>query len=146
MFDTLNRGNFIAGAAAALLMIGAAPALADNGSKRGDARNATVSVSYSTGAVKGNTRSHKANTRDHRYTHHTKRQTFDTRYRAYIVLTEENVRGKSKRKSGYGSNARTKRICTVEARGPQARYVSKRQLRRVAQNNCAKRAQIRIVR
>ena len=126
-------------------MIGAAPALADSGSKRGDARNATVSVSYSTGAVNVNARSHKANTRVYNKPSIRSARRSIRAIAPACVLTEENVRSKSKRSQVMAATRRTKRICTVEARGPQAHYVSKKRLRKIAQSNCAKRAQIRIV-
>ena len=147
MSKTFNRGKLIAGAAAAILMIGAAPAMADKGGKRSDARSASVSVSYSTGVVKKDAGLRKVQTRsDYKQTRHSNYRTFNTRYRATIVVTERTVHAKSKRNSRYNAKSRLNRVCTVEARGPEARYVSKRQLRRVAQHSCSKRSQIRIVR
>ena len=63
------------------------------------------------------------------------REVFDTRYRARIILTEEIVRTRR------GPSL----ICTVDARGPQARYVPKKRLRKVARRNCSHRAKVRIV-
>lgn len=62
------------------------------------------------------------------------RQVFDTRYRARIVLIEEAIR----------TRRGPRLVCTVEARGPEARYVSERRLRRIARNNCSPRANIRV--
>ena len=63
------------------------------------------------------------------------RQSFDTRYRARIILTEEIVRGRR-------GNRRL--VCTVKARGPEANYVSKRRMHRVANRNCSPRARVRV--
>lgn len=61
-----------------------------------------------------------------------RQRTFDTRGRARIILTEEEFR------RGY-------RICTVTARGPDARFVSPQRMRSIARNNCSRRADIRIL-
>jgi hypothetical protein len=64
------------------------------------------------------------------------RDTFRTGYRAEIALVEEiyyNTR------SGNGQ-----RVCTVRARGPEARLVTYSQLRRVAESHCSRRADIRV--
>lgn len=63
------------------------------------------------------------------------RQIFDTRYRAHIVLTEEIVRTR------HGPRL----LCTVDARGPDARYVSTRRMHWIADRNCSRRARVRIV-
>lgn len=63
------------------------------------------------------------------------RETFRTRYRARIVLTEELVR-----RGRYGPQL----ICTVQARGPEARYVPERRMYRIAHRNCSPRARIRV--
>ncbi len=63
-----------------------------------------------------------------------KRRSFDTRYRAQILLVEELFY------AGYGQRL----VCTVSARGPDARYISHGQLRRIAARNCSRRAEIRI--
>ena len=63
-----------------------------------------------------------------------KRLTFSTRFRATIVLTEDVVR----------SRRGPQQVCTVSVRGPQARLVPKKRLRRIARNNCSRRAKIRI--
>ena len=62
------------------------------------------------------------------------RQVFDTRHRARIVLIEEAVR----------TRRGPRLVCTVEARGPEARYVSERRMRRIARNNCSPRARIKV--
>lgn len=58
--------------------------------------------------------------------------TFGTRYRATIVLTENTLRGRGGLKN----------VCTVSVRGPQSRLVPIRQIRRIARNNCSRRAQV----
>ena len=63
------------------------------------------------------------------------REVYDTRYRARIILTEEIVRTR------HGPRL----ICTVDARGPQARYVPNKHLRRIARRECSRRADVRIV-
>ena len=63
------------------------------------------------------------------------KQTFDTRYRARIVLKEEVVRGRR-------GNRRL--VCTVQARGPEASYVPRRRMQRIANRNCSPRARVRI--
>lgn len=62
------------------------------------------------------------------------RQVFDTRYQARIVLVEEVVRTRKGRRL----------VCTVKARGQEASYVSKRRMRRIANNNCSPRARINV--
>lgn len=62
------------------------------------------------------------------------KQVFDTRHRARIVLIEEAVR----------TRRGPRLVCTVEARGPEARYVSERRMRRIARNNCSPRARIKV--
>ena len=60
---------------------------------------------------------------------------FDTRYRARIYLTEEE----------FNSRGGWRRVCTVEARGPDRRYVPYGQLRSIASRECSRRSEIRIV-
>lgn len=62
------------------------------------------------------------------------REVFNTRFRARIVLVEEAVR----------TRRGPRLVCTVKARGPEARYVSERRMRRIARNNCSQRAHIRV--
>lgn len=62
------------------------------------------------------------------------RDTFDTRYRARIVLIEEVVYNRKGRRL----------VCTVQARGPEAHYVSKRRINRIADRNCSPRARVRV--
>lgn len=94
----------------------------------------------------GNARHHRHYDRryNHRYDHRYDRRrnarrvvyrdVFDTRYRARIVLTEEIVH----RRKG------TRLVCTVRARGPEAEYVSKRRIHRIADRHCSPRARIRV--
>ncbi len=63
------------------------------------------------------------------------REVFDTRHRARIVLIEEAVR----------TRRGPRLVCTVEARGPEARYVSERRMHRIARNNCSPRARVRVL-
>lgn len=63
------------------------------------------------------------------------REVFDTRYRARIILTEEVVR----------TRRGPRLLCTVRARGPEARYVSERRMHRIARRNCSHRARVRVV-
>lgn len=62
------------------------------------------------------------------------REVFNTRFRARIVLIEEAVR----------TRRGPRLVCTVKARGPEALYVSERRMRRIARNNCSRRAHIRV--
>ena len=62
------------------------------------------------------------------------RDVFQTRYRARIVLTEEIVY----RRKG------ARLVCTVRARGPEADYVSKRRIHRIANRHCSPRARVRV--
>ena len=62
---------------------------------------------------------------------------FPTRFsRTRIILTENFVR----------AHRGPQKLCTVSVRGPQARLVPKKRLRRVARNNCSRRAKIQISR
>ena len=63
------------------------------------------------------------------------REVFDTRYRARIVLVEEAVR----------TRRGPRLVCTVEARGPEAGYVSERRMHKIARNNCSQRARVRVL-
>lgn len=62
------------------------------------------------------------------------RQEFPTPYRARIVLVERVIW------TPRGEDC----VCTVSARGPDAGYVSHRQLRRIARNYCSPRSRIQI--
>ena len=62
------------------------------------------------------------------------RRVIDTRHRARIILTEEIVR----------TRRGARLVCNVSVRGPEARYVSNKRLRRVARNQCSSRARINI--
>ncbi len=62
------------------------------------------------------------------------REVYDTRYRARIILTEEVIRTR------HGPRL----LCTVDARGPEARYVPNKRLRKIARDNCSRRAEVRI--
>ncbi|NOX93708.1 MAG: hypothetical protein GXP04_01025 [Alphaproteobacteria bacterium] len=62
------------------------------------------------------------------------REVFDTRYRARIVLIEEVVR----------SRRGPRLVCTVQAKGPEAGYVSKRRMHRIANRVCSSSARIQV--
>jgi len=63
-------------------------------------------------------------------------QTYQTRHRAWVVLTEKVVRGR---------RGHARLVCTVQARGPEADYVSERRINRIAYRDCSPRARIRIL-
>jgi hypothetical protein len=63
-----------------------------------------------------------------------RRDVFDTRYRARIYLTEEEF---------YTRGGRY-RVCTLEVRGPDRRYVPYGQVRSLANRQCSRRSEIRI--
>lgn len=62
-----------------------------------------------------------------------KRRVYDTRYRARIFVVEEV----------HYSRRGSRLVCTVDVRGPDSRYVSRNQVRRVANSTCSHRARIR---
>lgn len=70
------------------------------------------------------------------------RKTFNTRFRARIVLTEEIER--RGRGHGYGRGRGPDLVCTVEAVGPQRRFVSKIRMRHIAREYCSPRARVRV--
>mgnify|MGYP001271641884 CR=1 FL=1 len=107
----------------------------DRYSRSGPYRSSGVTVSISLGDHDNYRRAR--DDRSHRQSNSRtlKRRVFNTRYNANIILTEEVVRTRR------GPHL----ICTVDARGPQARYVKNKHLRTVARENCSRRAQVRIV-
>jgi hypothetical protein len=62
-----------------------------------------------------------------------KRRVYDTRWRARIYLVEEIFFG----------GGRSHRVCTLDVRGPDSRFVSSRHVRRIANNECHPRARVR---
>lgn len=138
MAQKLLLGVLSAGMVLAL----AAPAFAQNDRNRGDNRDRESAYSQTDdrrGAAarndqRGGDRNVRGNDRRSDGRRGVKRQVFQTRFRARIVLTEQRVR----------TRRGPKRVCTVSARGPQARLVPKKRLRRIARNNCSKRAKIQI--
>ncbi len=62
------------------------------------------------------------------------REVYDTRFRARIVLVEEVIR----------TRRGPRLVCTVTARGPEARYVSERRMYRIANRGCSRRARINV--
>lgn len=62
-----------------------------------------------------------------------KKRIINTKYRARIIVEEKIVYGRR--------NDRL--VCTINVRGREAGYVSNRQLRRVANRNCSRRAIVR---
>lgn len=64
-----------------------------------------------------------------------RRKVYDTRYRARIYLTEEE----------FYNGGRERRVCTLDVRGPDERYVPYGQLRSIASRECSRRSEIRII-
>lgn len=125
--------------------LGVTAASADHRDRRDDDASVTLSLSvgdnyddHSYGGRYDDNRYDGRRDRDHRYdgrrdgSRVVKRRTYDTRYRARIILVEEI----------YFSRRGSQRVCTIDVRGPEARYVSRRQLRNVA-HECSPRARIR---
>ena len=106
------------------------------GSYRGSGLSFSISFGdgYDTNYRRGD-RNYRRGDRSGRRGRVVNRQVFDTRHRARIVLIEEIVRSR---------RGHRRLICTVEARGPEARYVPKRRMRRIANRNCSPRARVRI--
>ncbi len=125
---------------AGLVMGMTVPAFAQSDRSRGANQNSAGSYAQDNG--RNNQRSNDKNGRyyeqssDRRsdYRRGAETQTFATRYRATILLTENAVRGRRG----------TQNVCTVSVRGPQSRLVPKQRLRRIAKDNCSRRARIRI--
>ena len=59
------------------------------------------------------------------------RETFPTRFQARIVVIE---------RAFYGRGGGRQLVCNVKVRGPEAGYVPRRRLRRIANNHCSPRA------
>ncbi len=116
---------------------------ADSYSRAGAYRNSGLSISISLGDRdydrRGRYDRHDDRGRRNGYRNDrsrvVNREVYDTRYRARIILTEEVVRTR------HG----TRLLCTVDARGPQARYVPNKRLRNIARRECSRRAEVRIV-
>ncbi|NNL88879.1 MAG: hypothetical protein HKP25_07390 [Marinicaulis sp.] len=106
----------------------AAPAFAQKGG-----RNADNDRGRDTNYSQSDNRRGEANSRRD-YRRSQTRKVFNTRYRATIILTESYLSG---RRGG-------RQVCTVTVRGPQARYIPKKKVRRIAKNNCSRWAKIRI--
>ncbi len=136
-------GAMIAGAAG-IMALGMSSAFADDhrGRDRGHDRDgANVSFSISVGDAGYHDRRYDRRHYDGRRNGYrgrsgrvVNRQVYDTRYRARIILTEEVVRGRRG----------PRLVCTVQARGPQARYVSERRMHRIARRGCSPRARVRV--
>lgn len=62
-----------------------------------------------------------------------KSRVYDTRYRARIYLVETVYPGRR------GSD----RVCTIDVRGPEARYVPRIRLRHIANTECSRHSQVR---
>lgn len=124
------------------LVMSAAPAFAQK-ARNQNSNDRSVSVTTEVTKVESNRaqtnwrnpRNQRANQR-RGYSRIINRQVFDTRYRARIVLTEQRLR----------TRRGARLVCTVDAKGPQARLVSKKRMRRIARNNCSRRAKINIYR
>ena len=130
--------KLIAAGAAGLIALGMASAIARSDRDDRSDRNAT-SFSYQVNDEnRRNTRKTRRSWRQDNYVNPDQvvnRRTYFTQYEARIVLTESLVRTRI----GPGL------VCTVEARGPEADYISKRRLRRLANNDCSRRSRIRIL-
>lgn len=128
--------SLIAGGLAAATL-GAGAAWADRPNDRNSGVSLTVSVGGSDYDRRGyyDSRYGRPNGYRGRDSRIVNREIYDTRYRARIILTEEIVRTR------HGPRL----VCTVDARGPQARYVPNKQLRRIARNECSRRAEVRIL-
>jgi len=61
------------------------------------------------------------------------RQSYQTRYRARVVLVEEIY---------YTRSGREQLVCSVLAKGPEAYYVPRKRLRRIARRDCSQYARI----
>ena len=61
------------------------------------------------------------------------RQHYNTRYRAEITVFEEVY---------WTRSGRRQLVCTVLVRGPEARYVSRQRVSRIAHRDCSRRARI----
>lgn len=64
-----------------------------------------------------------------------RRDVFNTRYRARIFLVEEE----------FYSRRGARRICTLDVRGPDKRYVPYGYVRSLANRACSRRSEIRII-
>ncbi|NNE42323.1 MAG: hypothetical protein HKN14_15555 [Marinicaulis sp.] len=122
---------------AGLVMGLSAPAFAQSDRGRDNARNSDRAYSQQSNRNDQTARNNQRDRNDARrgdQRDRSKRQVFQTRYRATIVLNENTVRSRR----GF------QKVCTVNVRGPQARFVPKKRLRRIAINNCSRRASVRI--
>lgn len=153
--DELMSNKLILGVLGASLILGAAPAFAQNDRSRDNARNTERAYSQEESRQQQNARNQRPRQSDARRNSDVRRnnvrgfstrKVFQTRYRARVVLTEEIVRNQRSRNHRSRNRRGPRLVCTVEARGPQARYVPKRRLRRIARNNCSRRARVRIIR
>ncbi|NNE40595.1 MAG: hypothetical protein HKN14_06715 [Marinicaulis sp.] len=126
----------------AVFVLGAAaPAFAQKGGRNADndrGRDTNYSQSDNRRGEANSRRDYNArdsrSDRSRDYRRSQTRKVFNTRYRATIVLTESYLSG---RRGG-------RQVCTVTVRGPQARYIPKKKVRRIAKNNCSRWAKIRI--
>ena len=64
------------------------------------------------------------------------RQTYRTRYRARVVLVEEIY---------WTRSGREQLVCSVLAKGPEAYYVPRKRLRRIARRDCSRYARIQFL-
>lgn len=62
---------------------------------------------------------------------------FNTRFPTTSITLRENI---------VRSRRGPRKFCTVVARGPHARLVPKKRLRKIARNNCSRRAKVKISR
>ncbi|MEZ5897600.1 MAG: hypothetical protein R3C40_07505 [Parvularculaceae bacterium] len=140
--------NIVAGLFGAAIILAAGPAWADRGRDRDhDDRTVVVRVNDNDRArYDRNDRYDRYDRDQDRYRTNNgyrsntnravSRKVINTRYRATIIVTERMMRGRYDRD----------RVCVVDARGPEARRISSRQLRSAARQHCSRRADIRITR
>ena len=121
----------LAASLAGLLALGASAAFAHGGHHGFDDRAARGDVALS---VNVRTAHHRGYKPGHRASRIVNRDVFQTRFRARIVLVEEIVQ----RRRG------PRLVCTVSVRGPEADYVSRRRVHRIADRFCSSRARVRV--
>lgn len=121
----------LAAGLAGFLALGASAALAHGGPHGFDDR---ASRSGAVLAVNAETAHHRGYKPRHRASRVVNRDVFRTRFRARIVLVEEIVQ----RRRG------PRLVCTVSVRGPEAAYVSRRRVHRIADRFCSSRARVRV--
>ncbi len=129
--------KLILGVLGASMILGfAVPAHAQNDRSRSNNQNSSSSYSQNLGNSHQNARYNQRGNDSRRIADHRTAapKVFQTRFRARIILTEDIIR----------SRRGASKVCTVSVMGPQARLVPKKRLRKIARDNCSRRAKIRI--